>query len=68
MLNRIKDENVAIKQAYLNEINWFVYIFKLIWWSLSIVQCQTRIFKIHLLLQNLLYMDVIFILKFYLIL
>jgi hypothetical protein len=26
MLNRIKDENVAIKQAHLNEINWFVYI------------------------------------------
>ncbi len=42
MLNRIKYENVAIKQAHFNEINWFVYILKLVWWSLSTMQCHTK--------------------------
>ncbi len=29
---------MSINQAWLDEIKWFVCLFKLIWWSMSIVQ------------------------------
>jgi hypothetical protein len=35
---RIEDANVAIKHAQLDEIKWFVCLFKLISSSLSLVQ------------------------------
>jgi hypothetical protein len=34
----IEDENVAIKQAQLDQIKWFVCFLKLIWCSLPLMQ------------------------------
>ncbi len=57
-----KNENVAIKQTWLDEIEWFLCPFKLIWWSLSFMQTwPTRKNNPSYLLHYLLYMDVILI-------
>jgi len=59
---------IDIGEKDKDEIKWFVCLFKLIWWSMSLMQIwPIKKNNPSCLFYNLLYMDFIFIFTFYLV-